>query len=123
MTARLLADVLVAAHLAFIVFVVAGGLLVLRRRGWALLHLPAVAWGAFAEISGTLTSTATIGIGAGTECHGQVLVLHDMLGVYPGKKARFVRNFMDGAANIDDAVGRYVAAVKDGAFPAAEHTY
>ena len=54
MTARLLADALVAAHLAFIVFVVAGGLLVLRRRGWAVLHLPAVAWGAFAEISGTL---------------------------------------------------------------------
>ena len=54
MTARLLADALVAAHLAFIVFVLAGGLLVLRRRGWAVLHLPAVAWGAFAEISGTL---------------------------------------------------------------------
>jgi hypothetical protein len=53
-TARLLADALVATHLAFIVFVVAGGLLVLRRRGWAVLHLPAVAWGAFAEISGTL---------------------------------------------------------------------
>jgi len=53
-TARLLADALVAAHLAFIVFVLAGGLLVLRRRGWAVLHLPAVAWGAFAEISGTL---------------------------------------------------------------------
>jgi hypothetical protein len=52
--ARLLADALVAAHLAFIVFVVAGGLLVLRSRGWAVLHLPAVAWGAFAEISGTL---------------------------------------------------------------------
>ena len=54
MTARLLADALVAAHLAFIAFVVAGGLLVLRSRGWAVLHLPAVAWGAFAEISGTL---------------------------------------------------------------------
>jgi hypothetical protein len=53
-TARLLADALVATHLAFIVFVVVGGLLVLRRRGWAVLHLPAVAWGAFAEISGTL---------------------------------------------------------------------
>ena len=53
-TARLLADVLVAAHLAFIVFVVAGGLLALRHRGWAALHLPAVAWGAFAELTGTL---------------------------------------------------------------------
>ena len=54
MTARLLADAVVAVHLAFIVFVLAGGLLVLRRRGWAALHLPAVVWGAFAEISGTL---------------------------------------------------------------------
>lgn len=54
MTARLLADALVAAHLAFIVFVVAGGLLVLRSRSWAVLHLPAVAWGAFAEITRTL---------------------------------------------------------------------
>jgi len=50
-TARLLADALVVAHLAFIVFVVAGGLLMLRSRGWAVLHLPAVAWGAFAEIT------------------------------------------------------------------------
>ena len=54
MTARLLADGLVVAHLAFIVFVVAGGLLVLRSRGWAVLHLPAVAWGAFAEITRTV---------------------------------------------------------------------
>lgn len=54
MTARLLADALVAAHLAFIVFVVAGGLLVLRSRRWAVLHLPAVAWGAFAEITRTV---------------------------------------------------------------------
>ena len=53
-TARLLADALVAAHLAFIAFVVAGGLLVLRRRGWAALHLPAVAWGVFSEFTGTI---------------------------------------------------------------------
>jgi len=53
-TARLLADALVAAHLAFIVFVIAGGLLVLRSRGWAVLHVPAVAWGAFAEITRTI---------------------------------------------------------------------
>ncbi|MFB1028983.1 MAG: 3-methyl-2-oxobutanoate hydroxymethyltransferase, partial [Thauera sp.] len=51
------------------------------------------------------------------------LVLHDLLGVFPGKTARFVRNFMDGAASIEEAVARYVAAVKDGSFPAAEHCY
>ena len=54
MTARLLADALVAVHLAFIAFVVAGGLLALRHRGWAALHLPAAAWGAFAELTGTV---------------------------------------------------------------------
>jgi hypothetical protein len=53
-TARLLADALVAVHVAFIVFVVAGGLLALRHRGWAALHLPAVLWGAFAELTGTV---------------------------------------------------------------------
>jgi 3-methyl-2-oxobutanoate hydroxymethyltransferase len=65
----------------------------------------------------------TIGIGAGVECSGQVLVLHDMLDVFPGKKARFVRNFMEGASSISDAVGRYVKAVKNGSFPAEEHTF
>jgi len=65
----------------------------------------------------------TIGIGAGPNCSGQVLVLHDMLDVFPGKKARFVRNFMKGASSIADACERYVRAVKDGSFPAAEHCF
>ena len=65
----------------------------------------------------------TIGIGAGPDCSGQVLVLHDMLDVFPGKKARFVRNFMRGATGISNAVERYVRAVKDGSFPAEEHCF
>jgi 3-methyl-2-oxobutanoate hydroxymethyltransferase len=65
----------------------------------------------------------TIGIGAGVDCSGQVLVLHDMLDVFPGKKAKFVRNFMQGASSIANAVERYVKAVKDGSFPAEEHTF
>ena len=64
-----------------------------------------------------LNVCATIGIGAGKDCDGQVLVLHDMLGVYPGKKGRFVKDFMDDAQSIDGAVTRYVAAVKDGSYP------
>jgi 3-methyl-2-oxobutanoate hydroxymethyltransferase len=52
-----------------------------------------------------------------------VLVLYDMLGIFSGRRPRFVRNFMDGAAGIEDAVKRYVAAVKEGSYPAAEHTY
>lgn len=65
----------------------------------------------------------TIGIGAGIECDGQVLVLHDMLDIYPGRKARFVRNFMEGAPSIAEAIKRYVTAVKDGSFPAPEHSF
>ncbi|HQR56147.1 MAG TPA: 3-methyl-2-oxobutanoate hydroxymethyltransferase [Burkholderiaceae bacterium] len=65
----------------------------------------------------------TIGIGAGPAVSGQVLVLHDMLDVYPGKKPRFVRNFMLGQTDIGTAVAAYVAAVKDRSFPAPEHGY
>jgi 3-methyl-2-oxobutanoate hydroxymethyltransferase len=65
----------------------------------------------------------TIGIGAGPRCSGQVLVLHDMLDVFPGKKARFVKNFMKGASSISDAAERYVRAVKDGSFPSEEHSF
>jgi 3-methyl-2-oxobutanoate hydroxymethyltransferase len=65
----------------------------------------------------------TIGIGAGVGCSGQVLVLHDMLDIFPGKKARFVKNFMAGSASVSDAIARYVQAVKAGTFPAAEHSY
>jgi 3-methyl-2-oxobutanoate hydroxymethyltransferase len=62
-------------------------------------------------------SMATIGIGAGVDCDGQVLVLHDMLGVTQGKLPRFVRNFMEGAPSVEAAVRRYVADVKSRAFP------
>ena len=65
----------------------------------------------------------TIGIGAGAGCSGQVLVLHDMLDIFPGRKARFVRNFMHGASSIADAVKRYVDAVRDGSFPGPEHGF
>ncbi len=97
--------------------------LVLEQAGAALIVLEMVPSALAAEITESLASMATIGIGAGPGCHGQVLVLHDMLGVYPGRKAKFVRNFMDGAASIDDAVKAYVKAVKNGAFPGPEHCY
>lgn len=68
-------------------------------------------------------SAPTIGIGAGPDCSGQVLVLYDMLGIYGGRVPRFVRNFMPGADSIEAAVAAYVRAVKDGSFPAAEHGF
>jgi 3-methyl-2-oxobutanoate hydroxymethyltransferase len=73
-----------------------------------------------AELTLELKRCATIGIGAGNGTAGQVLVMHDMLGVNLGKNPRFVRNFMEGAGSVRDAMAAYVRAVKDGAFPVDE---
>lgn len=70
-----------------------------------------------------MLSCPTIGIGAGADCDGQVLVMHDMLGVFPGKTAKFVKNFMNGQTSIQAAVAAYVAAVKERRFPAPEHGF
>jgi 3-methyl-2-oxobutanoate hydroxymethyltransferase len=64
-----------------------------------------------------------IGIGAGPHCDGQILVLYDVLDITTGRKPRFVKNFMEGAGNNLEAVARYVKAVKDGSYPAPEHTF
>jgi 3-methyl-2-oxobutanoate hydroxymethyltransferase len=94
----------------------------LDAAGAALLVLELVP-AALAERVTQAVSMPTIGIGAGGGVSGQVLVLHDMLDVYPGRKPRFVRNFMQGQPDIAAAIAAYVAAVKDGSFPAAEHGY
>mgnify|MGYP001105498758 FL=1 len=65
----------------------------------------------------------TIGIGASAACTGQVLVLHDMLGAGVGKRPRFVKNFLQGAGSIEDAVRAYVTDVQAGRFPGPEHVY
>jgi 3-methyl-2-oxobutanoate hydroxymethyltransferase len=93
-----------------------------ERAGASLLLLEAIPAALAVEITASV-AIPTIGIGAGAGCSGQVLVLHDMLDIYPGKKARFVKNFMHGADSIADAIRRYVAEVKDGSFPAAEHSF
>lgn len=93
-----------------------------EEAGAAMVVLEAIP----AQLAGEVTRALripTIGIGAGIDCDGQVLVLHDMLDIYPGRKARFVRNFMDGAPSVAEAIKRYVIAVKDGSFPAAEHSF
>ena len=94
----------------------------IEQAGAAMLVLEAIPAAIGKEVTEAL-SIPTIGIGAGANCSGQVLVLHDMLDIYPGRKARFVRNFMAGAPSIAEAIRRYVEAVKAGAFPAAEHTF
>ena len=68
-------------------------------------------------------SIPTIGIGAGADCSGQVLVLQDMLGISPGKPPKFVKNFLDGHASIEAAVKAYVREVKSGKFPGPEHGF
>jgi 3-methyl-2-oxobutanoate hydroxymethyltransferase len=77
-------------------------------------------------------STATIGIGAGVDCSGQVLVLQDLLGIYSGtaskkpedfKSPRFVRNFLKDTNSIQGAVNAYVQAVKNKSFPTMQHSY
>lgn len=94
----------------------------LEQAGAGMLVLEAIPALLAAEITAQLT-IPTIGIGAGAACSGQVLVLHDMLDIYPGKKARFVKNYMQGAGSIAQAIATYVAEVKAGRFPAQEHSF
>ena len=94
----------------------------LQSAGAAMLVLEAIPASLGKEVSDQL-AIPTIGIGAGPDCSGQVLVMHDLLGVFPGRKARLVKNFMDGQTSIDAAIGAYVGAVKDGSFPAQEHCF
>jgi 3-methyl-2-oxobutanoate hydroxymethyltransferase len=96
--------------------------LTLQAAGATLVVLEAIPTALGKEVTDLLT-IPTIGIGAGPDCSGQVLVMHDMLDVFPGKKARFVKNFMEGQTSIEAAVQAYIAAVKDKSFPAAEHCF
>lgn len=95
--------------------------LALQQAGAALLVLEAVPRALAAQVTREL-DIPTIGIGAGVECDGQVLVLQDALGMNPAP-ARFVRNFLVGHDDLGAAIAAYVRAVKDGSFPAAEHGY
>ena len=65
----------------------------------------------------------TIGIGAGRGCDGQVLVWHDLLGLYEGRSPRFVKRYAEIAPQIRAALERFVGDVRSGAFPGEEHTY
>lgn len=94
----------------------------LAAAGADVLLLECVPSAVTAKIVAAVT-VPVIGIGAGPTCDGQVLVMHDLLGITPGKPARFVKNFLDGQASISDAFKAYDAAIKDGSFPAAEHCF
>ena len=89
----------------------------LQDAGASLLVLEMVPAPLSRELTDELTHCATIGIGAGKGTAGQVLVMHDMLGLNLGKNPKFVRNFMESASSIRGAFEAYVAAVKNGSFP------
>ncbi|MBB1600703.1 3-methyl-2-oxobutanoate hydroxymethyltransferase [Variovorax sp. UMC13] len=89
----------------------------LQDAGAAMLVLEMVPAALATELTAELKHCATIGIGAGQGTAGQVLVLHDMLGINLGKMPKFVRNFMADAPGVLPALQAYVRAVKDGSFP------
>jgi 3-methyl-2-oxobutanoate hydroxymethyltransferase len=94
----------------------------LEEAGAGMMVLEMVPAALARDITAVVTSP-TIGIGAGVDCHGQVLVLHDMLDIYPGKKAKFVKNYMRLAGSIQGAVELFVKDVKAKTFPGPEHSY
>jgi len=94
----------------------------LEEAGAGMIVLEAVPAALARKITASVRGP-TIGIGAGPDCHGQVLVLHDMLDVFPGKKAKFVKNYMRLAGTIQGAVELYVKEVKARTFPGPEHSF
>jgi len=88
--------------------------------GADILLLECVPQALAATISASV-EVPVIGIGAGPECDGQVLVLYDMLGITPGKRPRFSKDFLDGNGSIPAALAAYVRDVKERRFPDAEH--
>lgn len=95
--------------------------LVLQDAGASLVVLEAVPASLAATITRALT-IPTIGIGSGADCDGQVLVLHDMLGVYPRPSPKFSKNFLSSAGSAEAAIKAYVDDVKHGRFPGPEHS-
>lgn len=96
--------------------------LLLQEAGASLIVLECVPATLAEEVSRAL-DIPVIGIGAGPGCDGQVLVLHDLLGISPGKRPRFVKDFMAETGNIPEAIRAYADAVRTGRFPAAEHAF
>ncbi len=94
----------------------------LCKAGADLLLLECVPAALAAELSRSVP-VPVIGIGAGPGCDGQVLVLHDILGITPGRRPRFCENFLTRTGDIPAAIRAYVEAVQSGRFPGPEHSY
>jgi 3-methyl-2-oxobutanoate hydroxymethyltransferase len=96
--------------------------LALQEAGAFAVVLEAVPAAIASRVSAAL-EVPTIGIGAGADTDGQVLVWHDMLGMYAGRTPRFVKRYADIAQEIGDAISQYATEVRAGAFPEEQHTY
>ncbi len=94
----------------------------MQHAGADMLLLECVPAGLAKQVTDAL-EIPVIGIGAGVDCDAQVLVLHDMLGITPGKRPKFSKDFLQGTGDVRGAVRAYAAAVKSGQFPAPEHTF
>ncbi len=96
--------------------------LTLEEAGADMLLLECVPMALAKEIT-QAAKIPVIGIGAGPDTDGQILVLYDILDIAPGKRTRFSRNFMEDNNSIEDAVREFDTSVKDGSFPTAEHSF
>lgn len=96
--------------------------LALEKAGADLLLLECVPSALAGDIAGSVR-VPVIGIGAGPAVDGQILVSYDMLDITPGRKPKFSRNFLAGHDSLDAAVRAYIAAVRDGSYPAPEHGF
>src|SRR5699024_6805021 len=95
---------------------------VLEDAGADMLLLECVPSSLGAEITAN-AKVPVIGIGAGPDTDGQILVIYDILGISPGRKPRFVKDFMADTDNVEAAAAAYVHAVKSGTYPAPEHAF
>jgi len=94
----------------------------LEKAGADILLLECIPKVLAAEIT-TNAEIPVIGIGAGNACDGQILVLHDLLGITPGKPPRFTKNFMPESPDIQTAIRMYAEDVRSRKFPAEEHSF
>ena len=121
-TATALGGYRVQGRSAETAFQVVDGLLALQDAGCFCVVMEAVPH-SVTELVMPLTTVPVIGIGAGASTDGQVLVFHDLLGIREGKGAKFVRRYAGLLEVMSAGVAAYAQEVREGAFPAPEHTY
>jgi 3-methyl-2-oxobutanoate hydroxymethyltransferase len=95
---------------------------ILQEAGADMMLLECVPRALARQVTAEL-SIPVIGIGAGADCDGQILVLYDILGVTPGRQPKFARDFLQQAGSVEAALSAYVSAVRDGSFPSAAQSF